>query len=497
MLGGRDNPTPKTPGNPGSRARYCGEDDVSTIEETPDMTTLSDRLTTAGAVATDASRPDLERVTFWTGPFSRRVWREQGYLLLAFVLGLVAFVYVVLTVSLIPSLAITVVGLFVGGGLVLGARAWGGMHRTLGRGLLRIDVPAPARWKRGHGFWRTLGSMLGDGPGWRALGFMFLEFVLGLTAFCFTITFLIGGIGSLTYWYWSGWLPQQLGSDGLLHRGSQIGPDIWAEGTGWNIAYVVLGIVLILLWARLVVGFAHAFRLLTRELLGPSRGSVRLAEVTRTRSNVVVDADARLRQIERDLHDGTQARLVAVAMALGEAREQLADGGDSDEAMRLVSQAHSGTKDAMTELRSLAQGIRPASLDAGLVLALETLASRSPLPVTLDAEADLAASPEVEAIAYYCVAELLTNVAKHARATGAYVLLETVTAADSDEAQLVIRVRDDGVGGARITTPTAAGGSGLHGLQQRIAAVDGTVTVESPVGGPTVATVILPLSASR
>ena len=461
------------------------------------MTTLSDRLTELGSVATDASRPDLERVTFWNGPFSRRVWREQGYLCLAFLLGLVAFVYFVLTISLIPSLAITVVGLFVGGGLVLGARAWGGMHRALGRGLLRIDVPAPAPWRRGRGFWRLLGSMLGDAAGWRALGFMFLEFVLGLTAFCVTIPFFIAGIGGITYWYWSGWLPPQRGDDGLMHRGSQIAPDVWAEGWGWNIAYLVLGVLLVFLWARIVIGFAHAFRLLTRETLGPSRGSVRLAEVKRTRSNVVVDSDARLRQIERDLHDGTQARLVAVAMALGEAREQLADGGDADEALRLVSQAHSGTKDAMTELRSLSQGIRPASLDAGLVLALETLTSRSPIPVTLDADAELAASPEVEAIAYYCVAELLTNVAKHAQATGAYVLLENVTTADSDEAHLVIRVRDDGVGGARITTPTSAGGSGLHGLQQRIAAVDGTVEVESPAGGPTVVTVILPLSPDQ
>ena len=469
-----------------------GNDPTAAPEATPEA---------QGAPATPAL-PALERVPFWKGPFARRTWREQGYLATLLVTGIIGLAWFVLTISLIPSLAVTVVGLFVGGGLVVGARGWGAMHRSLARSMLRHEVATPPPFRRGHGFWRSLGSMLRDATGWRALAFMLVEFALGLTAFIVSASFLITSLGMMTHWYWSQWLPAQQAADGTWHRGSQLGPDVFVEGWAWNLAYAALGVVLLFVWPRITLAFGRAFRSITTSLLGPTRSSVRLAEVTRTRSIAVADADTRLRQIERDLHDGTQARLVAVAMQLGEARDQLAEGGDTSEALHLVTQAHASAKEAMTELRSISQGIRPASLDAGLVVALETLTARSPIPVTLDAEPNLAASPEVEAIAYYCVAELLTNVAKHANATGAYVLLgtrgsEEGSAVGYEPRSLVIRVRDDGVGGARIALPGASGGSGLHGLQQRIAAVDGTVTLDSPVGGPTVATVILPLSAAR
>jgi signal transduction histidine kinase len=239
------------------------------------------------------------------------------------------------------------------------------------------------------------------------------------------------------------------------------------------------------------------FGALTRGLLSPSRASLRVAELERSRTGTVDDADARLRSIERDLHDGTQARLVAVAMQLGEAREHLADGGDVTQAAELVDTAHSSTKEALTELRELARGIHPPALDSGLTVALETLAARSALPVNVDVdpavEADGRLAPALESIAYFSVAELVTNAAKHARATGVYVLVEPL---GDPGGSVRIRVRDDGRGGAAVVPPDGSGlRSGLAGLAERVRSVDGTFDLSSPVGGPTVVTVTLPTAS--
>lgn len=431
--------------------------------------------------------PRTAPAPFWRAPLSARPWQEQGYLVAQLVTAPLGFAWFVLTVALIPSLAITVVGLFVGGGLVVGARWWGTMQRWLASRMLGREVPAPPPWRRPRGSFRTLGSMLGDVTGWRALGFMVAQFVLALIAFPVSITVLAVGLGGVTYWYWGQWLPAEQDADGVWHRGSQILPGVWIEGVG-NLIAVAAGLALLLLWPLVTGAFARLFGVLAADLLGPTASAVRLAEVTRTRSQAVQDADGRLRQIERDLHDGTQARLVAISMQLGEARDALAAPGADPQALELVTQAHDSTKEAMVELREISRGIRPASLDAGLVLALETLAARGTVPVTVDADPDLHASPEIEAIAYYCVAELLTNVAKHAQASGAYVTLA------ADDGMLRIRVRDDGVGGSAVTSPGHEGGTGLAGLRQRLAAVDGVLGIDSPAGGPTVVDVTLPLT---
>src|SRR5699024_6840961 len=142
----------------------------------------------------------------------------------------------------------------------------------------------------------------------------------------------------------------------------------------------------------------------------------------------------KLRWIERDLHDGTQARLVALAMQLGEATELLET--DPAQGRALVAEAHTATKETLTELRELARGIRPPALEAGLAVAVETLASRSPLPVTVDIAGGLRPAPPIESIAYFAIAELVTNAVKHAQATGVYVLVE------QREDTLWLRVRD-------------------------------------------------------
>ncbi|MGH3156781.1 MAG: histidine kinase, partial [Streptosporangiaceae bacterium] len=261
------------------------------------------------------------------------------------------------------------------------------------------------------------------------------------------------------------------------------------------------------LWGgRTVIGLAGAATLLAapwvmramtagdvwlmRGLLGPARLDERVRELEESRAHAVDDAVAALRQVERDLHDGAQVRLAALAMGLGMAKEKLGDDGQPVSAGQLanirdlVGSAHHSAKEALVELRDLARGILPPVLDAGLADALATLAARSLVPVELDTDIRARPTPAIEAIAYFCAAELLANVVKHSGANKAEM------SAVQRGAALRLRVSDDGAGGA---DPTS--GTGLPGLVQRVRTVDGSLSLSSPEGGPTVVTVDLPLRA--
>jgi signal transduction histidine kinase len=216
----------------------------------------------------------------------------------------------------------------------------------------------------------------------------------------------------------------------------------------------------------------------------------RVRELEQSRAYLVDDSAARLRRIERDLHDGAQAQMVAVTMKLGLAMKKLGgmiDGTgqtDLDRVLELVVAAHHGAKGAITELRDLARGIHPPVLDQGLGIALTTLAARSDVPVELVIDLPERPSAAIETIAYFCAAELLTNVAKHSGAR--HATLEAVHA----PGLLRVRVSDDGSGGARLEAR-----GGLAGLTERIRTVDGRLQVSSPPGGPSVVTVELPSHA--
>ncbi|WP_130411580.1 sensor histidine kinase [Xylanimonas ulmi] len=426
--------------------------------------------------------------------FARRTWRAYGYLWVMLLMAPFGLAYTLLVPALSAGLLVTVVGLIVPGGLVLGARGWGGTHRALARAMLDEPVEHPPAFVRPRGWWRALGARLFDPAGWRALLFLVLALPLSILSLVVSTVFLAVGAGGLTYWLWLGFLPLQRAGDGTWRRGITFGAN-WFADTPPRIALVSLaGLALLALWPVLTRGFAGLFRLLVRGLLGPTANAVRVAQLRAARAAAVDDADTRLRRLERDLHDGTQARLVAVAMQLGEAREHLAAGGDPALAAELLASAHASSKDALGELREIVRGIHPPALDDGLVVALETLAARTPLPVTVDVdptiEARGALAPAVRSIAYYTVAELLTNVVKHAGASGAYVLLERV-----DDRTLRLRVRDDGRGGAVVVTGGQDGRhTGLAGLAERVATVDGALRLTSPAGGPTVVDVTLPTS---
>jgi signal transduction histidine kinase len=217
---------------------------------------------------------------------------------------------------------------------------------------------------------------------------------------------------------------------------------------------------------------------------------LRVRELERSRSHLVDDSAAQLRRIERDLHDGAQAQMVAVTMKLGLAVKKLAGmtGGagqaDVERVLELVVDAHRGAKEAISELRDLARGIHPVVLDEGLGIALTSLAARHDLPVELVIDLPQRPSAAIETIAYFCAAELLTNVTKHSGAQ--HAVLEAVHV----PGLLRVRVSDDGCGGARVED-----GGGMSGLADRIGTVDGRLHVSSPPGGPSVITVDLPSRA--
>jgi signal transduction histidine kinase len=263
--------------------------------------------------------------------------------------------------------------------------------------------------------------------------------------------------------------------------GAKIG-DVVLRGTPVLAASVVLGVLLLLASPPLTRGLAAVDAALAGLLLAPrSDLAARVTELEISREKVVDAAEAERRRIERDLHDGAQQRLVALAMELGRAKAKFAD--DVDAARDLVDQAHSEAKAALTELRDLVRGVHPPVLtDRGLDAALSGLAARC--PVHTDVSVDMPVRPKgsVEAVAYFVVAEALTNVAKHSRATHANVVVE----GHGYPGTLSIVISDDGIGGAD------PAGEGLSGLADRVAGVDGTLTVESPSGGPTIISAVLP-----
>jgi signal transduction histidine kinase len=241
------------------------------------------------------------------------------------------------------------------------------------------------------------------------------------------------------------------------------------------------GLLLIFVAPWVARGMAQVDTAAARVLLGPTRAD-EVRRLAASRAAAVSAADAERRRIERDLHDGTQQRLVSMAMRLGLALATLDD--LPDDARKVIQRAHEDAKEALKELRDLVQGLHPAILaDRGLDAALSGIAARAPLPVALSVQLGegnkLPAA--TEAVAFFIVSETLTNTAKHARATQASV---SVT---RRKQVLTIKIEDDGRGGA-----DAARGSGLHGLTQRAASVDGTLHIHSPEGGPTVITAELP-----
>ena len=459
----------------------------------------------------------------WGAPFAKRAWAELRYALVTLPLAIAAVAFIV------PMLYT---------GILWAASAdgvWklGAASRLLARKLLDEDVPTPPRprsvashkvrtkdgarlavaaqeaggkaraWESKPGvtirrlpparitelaaaegitiggmqpssaFVNWMGGRTTDPVTWRARAYFGLKLPLAVVGLVVAAICWLGGLYYLTAPVW--W---SLG----LHN--TLGFRITTLGIAFGLCPV--GVALLVTGPGLLHGVTNVDCWLIRGLLGPSSPGERIRALQESRAIAVDDAAARLRSIERDLHDGAQAQLVALSMKLGLARDKLTDDGQVDLARvsGLVEDAHRGLLEAIMDLRTLARGIHPPVLDQGLADALGTLATRSAIPVELVTDIPERPSDAIETMAYFSAAELLTNVAKHSGAR--HAILEAVHV----PGLLRIRVTDDGLGGAR-----AVPGGGLCGLADRVRAVDGRVDIDSPRGGPTTVTVELPSRA--
>ncbi|MFD4639472.1 sensor histidine kinase [Lentzea sp. NPDC058436] len=268
-----------------------------------------------------------------------------------------------------------------------------------------------------------------------------------------------------------------------------LGEGFRLDNVGKSFALVPIGAALLLLWYATSAPLTRLHALVVRSLLGPTeqaRLRARVAHLAATRAENVDAQAGELRRIERDLHDGAQARLVSLGMSLGLAKQLLDD--DPQAVRRMLSDAQTVTADALTELRDLVRGIHPPVLaDRGLDGALKALALANPVETTVVTRLPGRLPAPVESAAYFAVSEALSNAIKHAGAGHIRIEVEY----SDDAAELVMLVSDDGRGGAN-----ADAGTGLRGVARRLAAFDGTLTVHSPRGGPTEVRMSLPCASS-
>ncbi|MFC8951283.1 MULTISPECIES: sensor histidine kinase [unclassified Streptomyces] len=413
-------------------------------------------------------------------PFEARTWRALLHVLIGLPLSVCWFALSVAFVSAGAGLLITFLGVPILAGALAMCRGFGVVERARARGLLDLDVraPEPVRGKTGGAF-SWMGAMLKSGASWRHLLYAVVHMPWAVFSFSVTVAFWSWGWGLLTYPLWRWVFPAYLGQDGLQLYGDG-SHDLYLDSPFEVAVTSLVGLLFVMAGPWLLRGFVAVDRFLVSGLLGPSRLATRVTELESDRGVVVDTAAADLRRIERDLHDGAQARLAALAMDLGLAKEKLAE--DPRAAAVLVDEAHGEVKLALQELRDLARGIHPAVLtDRGLDAALSAVASRCAVPVSVDVDLPARPVPAIEGIAYFTVSELLRNVTAHAGARRAWV--DVWRAGD----RLMLQVRDDGVGGAE-----SVAGRSLAGLAERVGAVDGVLAVDSPAGGPTTVTAELP-----
>ncbi|WP_227488187.1 sensor histidine kinase [Brachybacterium subflavum] len=436
-----------------------------------------------GAPRTDAARGEDLRPRFLTGMASVLV---SGLLS-------ITWLWISLTVLItgIASLPAVLTGLLLLVPWVLAMRVAASFERRRARAVHGVDVVHPARRvSRGTGFGaalQNLGLDLISWQFWRSVLHHHLTMLVGF----FPSAVLYSGL-------WGAWTGAELA---ITAPGAQLGP--WHPGA----LVLALGAV-----ASLAIGVGAlaagvlAERGLARVMLPSSDDGLReeVHELSMRRQGAVDAAEQERLRIERDLHDGVQPRLVALAMTLGMARSRIEN--DPVGAAELVDEAHDEAKAVITDLRQLARGIHPAVLtDRGLDPALSALAARSPVPVDLSVTAPERLGREQEAVAYFVVSEALTNVAKHAAAS--HVRVEVSVAGPTTRpgvpgadrrlpgspahAALRVRIEDDGRGGARVRRDGVS--TGLAGLTDRVRATGGQLVVSSPAGGPTVLDATIPV----
>ena len=407
-----------------------------------------------------------------------RTYTRIAYLFVAGVFGVIWFTFLVTALSTGVGLAVTLIGIPI---LIASVYAWGWLaeieRRTIGA-LTGNHIASPYRPLPEHGWWERLRARLADPATWKDLTFLFLQFPFGLLSFIVAVTVLSVGVGGLTLplWFWA--VPD--GADWTVFQ--LVGVEALPEA----LAAAALGALILYLGIPALGWLGRFYGAYAEVLLGSNEDpavTAQMSDLRDARSRIIEAADAERRRIERDLHDGAQQRLVALAINLRMAEKRAAEGDPA--AAELVRSAGEEAGLALRELRDLARGIHPAILtNRGLAAALDDLAGRAAVPVELVAVPSRRLPDSVESTVYFVVSECLANIGKHADAREATVAVTVV----GDEVEVV--VKDDGVGGAEL-----GNGSGLQGLEDRVGALEGCVDVDSPPGGGTTVMATIPLSA--
>ncbi len=422
-------------------------------------------------------------------PFTRRNCRDLLYCAAGGLAGLLGFyVTVILLVSglaISASIVGTVFGLVIVTVALRVSRRLGSLHRRLSNRMLDQQVEPPPGFQPGTSILNRLDRRLRDRPAWRCVWYSLVKLPVAAVQ-VWAVLLSVSGLIDLCYpLIWALF---------RNHQGGRLSPLVALEPFpladfriySWPATFLAalsgVGWLVVGTWLARVINAGD--RALARGLLGPSAMAERVSELERTRALAVDDSAAALRRVERDLHDGAQMRLAALAMNLGMAQEKL-DETDTASVRELLDAAHRNAVDTLADLRDLARGIHPPVLDNGLASALESLAASSAIPATLAASTGPRPAPAIETIAYFCAAELLANATKHSYANQITITIDTERAGF-----LRLEVTDDGIGGADQNR-----GSGLAGLMKRVSTVDGRIDVSSPSGGPTAVTVVLPLRA--
>lgn len=407
-----------------------------------------------------------------------RTWGALAFLCLDVLFGVVAF-------SLVLTLLVTGAGLVIVFPLAIPvawllfvvSRGLGHVERSRIATLLGVELGDPHPALQATTWWKRLRERLGSTSRWKEIAYHLASMPVGLLAFVVTVAVWCGSLALGGLPFYASHLPGGSAKFGLF----EVGDDGSARVLGLA---GVAGVVFVAPW--LTRGLAAVRAALARVLIGlrPQDELVaRVSQLEARRVAAVDSAESERRRIERDLHDGAQQRIVALAMDLGQARERFDEYPDS--ARELVIAAHEEAKAALGELRDLVRGIHPAVLaDRGLDAALSAVVARSSVPVRLAVDLSERPPAAVESAVYFIVMEALANVDKHAQANRAAVSI----ARRGD--RLVVEVTDDGVGNA-----DPAVGTGLHGLADRVQALGGWMHVMSPAGGPTTLLVEIPCAS--
>ena len=409
-------------------------------------------------------------VRFASVAWDAQSYRNLLYLALALPLGIAYVTVIAVGLATGVGLAVIVIGLGLLLATLFAVRAMAAVERLLSRTLLRIGIHPPIEGGIGLSWRQRLQLWLRDPVTWKSVVYLLAKLPMGIVA-----ATLIAVIGFFSV---------------VLTFAAIIVAFVPVIFFGWEISNpaiallgLPLGILLYLGGLHIFNGLAWIYGVCARIMLGPSTVDLRerVEGLRDASARILAAADDERRRIERDLHDGAQQRLVALNVLLGVVESKLEK--DPAAAAPLVARARQEATEAVKELRELARGIHPALLaDRGLTAALEALAARAPFPVTITGVPEARLPAAVEATAYFITAEALTNVSKYAQATKASVDLT------EDRGRLRVTISDDGVGGA---DPKL--GTGLRGLYDRVAALDGRFMVSSPAGGGTAVIAELPL----